>query len=240
MRTEISGLFDLDTPIGEVARACPAAIDILEHLDIEYACNGRQSLSDAAEAAGVPPILALRRVNAAAAELPLDDEPTLEDLVERVLIEHHREERQRMGVLDHILSLDVGHSDTLGRLQRLAARLEATIRQHMDREEHDLFPAVERLATASTGSAVSIARRIYVEFVEHDTIHDMLIKLRELRLRASLEGCDERITTSLLTFERQTLRHIHIENNVLLPKALEAENRLKARRDVSEEQHAHA
>ena len=225
-----SGLFDYDTPVGQIARACPATMAVLENFDIDFACSGGQSLRAAAEAAGVQCDQALQRLNATSEQGPLEPEPTLDDLVLRLLPDAHEEERARLINLSRVLAASgPARSAVHARLQRLASRLESTIRRHMEREEHDLFPAIERLAgTDPATPPVSIVRRIYVEFVEHDTIHDLLVKVRELRLRATLEGCDEKLTTALLEFERETLRHIHIENNVLLPLALEAENRLKA------------
>ena len=225
-----AGLFDAETAVGRIVRACPAAMEVFEQFDIDYACGGAQSLRAAAEAAGVPCDAVLRKLNAVATEGPLEAEPTLETLVRGVLPGSHEEERARLRSLAKVLSAAApARSAVHGRLQRLAWSLEKTLRRHMEREEHDLFPAIERLASGDpTALPGSIVRRIYVEFVEHETIHELLVKLRELRLRALLEGCDDRLISELVGLERETLRHIHMENNVLLPLALEAENRMRS------------
>ena len=66
---------------------------------------------------------------------------------------------------------------------------------------------------------------------EHDTAGDILRELRALTrdYKAPADACISYRTLyqALENFEKDLHQHIHLENNILFPKALELENRLK-------------
>ncbi|MGZ5476407.1 MAG: hemerythrin domain-containing protein, partial [Thermoanaerobaculia bacterium] len=79
--------------------------------------------------------------------------------------------------------------------------------------------------------AGSISRPLLNEFVEHDFAHERLAKIRELALRLrNVEGSDVQLLDELDELFRAVHRHIHLENNVLIPLVIDLENRLKASR----------
>lgn len=220
---------DTATPIGTIARAYPAAVDVFEQLDIDYAPRGGQSLKEACEAAGVDAETVSGAI-ASAAQRPAS-ESTIAELVHAILFEQHDHERHVMTQLADLLRRDRGTTPEVTRIHRIFTNLQKLILQHMHREERDLFPAAEKLeqlvARGELPRGSSLASRLVIEFVEHDMIDAMLHKLRELRLRAELNGAPRDLIQTLNGFERRVYRHMHLENNVLFPMALEMENRLK-------------
>lgn len=219
-----------DTPIGQIAREYPAAIDVFEELDIEYVPKGATPLGEACEAAGVEATTVIATVIAATSGPPV--EPSIGELVQVLLFEQHTRERAVMGEIEDLLRTNHQAAPEIARIRRIFENLSSLIRQHMQREERDLFPAVEALERALVDGEVprsgSLATRLWSEYVEHEMIDELLHKLRELRLRAELHGAPRILIETLDGFERRVYRHMHLENNVLFPKALEIENQLKA------------
>ena len=210
-----------DTPVGQIARQIPAAIDVFEALDIEFACKGGRALTEACEAAGVEADTVADAI-AGAAKNGAPKEPGVGELIHLLLFEQHAHERAVMTQLGDLLRRNQNATPEIARIRRIFANLEWLIREHMQREERDLFPVIETLGDEPRNG--SLASRFCIEYVEHDVIDATLHKLRELRLRADLHGAPRELIDTLEGFERRVYRHMHLENNVLFPKVLEMEN----------------
>jgi iron-sulfur cluster repair protein YtfE (RIC family) len=83
----------------------------------------------------------------------------------------------------------------------------------------------------------SLSRPLLMEFVEHDTIHEWLVKVRELGLRLRIRGADAALLERIDDLDRSVHRHLHSENNVLIPRVVDLEHRLRSRRLASAAQH---
>jgi iron-sulfur cluster repair protein YtfE (RIC family) len=105
----------------------------------------------------------------------------------------------------------------------------------MLREEKNLFPRIEELDLhPHKVRAGSISRPLLNEFIEHDIVHERIAKIRELALRLrSMEGPDVQLLDEIEELYRAVHRHIHLENNVLIPLVIDLENRLKASRQAN-------
>jgi len=213
----------LNTSVGKIARKYPEAIAVFETLDIEYACKGGRVLTEACEAAGVDAAMVADAIASVTSSPTV--EPTIARLVHEILFEQHANERKVMAHLGEVLRTHQNATPEMPRIRRIIGNLEWLILQHMQHEERDLFPAVEQIEKLPRSS--SLASRLCIEYVEHDMIDATLHKLRELRLRAELHGAPHEVIDALEGFERRVYRHMHLENNVLFPKALETENQLK-------------
>ena len=219
---------EASAPVGQIARFFPSAIAVFEAMDIEFACKGGRSLADAADAVGADLgelLAALRSV----ANEGHSMETSVADLIHTIVTDHHRIEADMIQDIEARLAKASGGGD-VARIRRIFVRLAAAIRMHMLREERELFPRIEELDLHPHRiRAGSISRPLLVEFVEHDIVHERLIKLRELTLR--LRGViDAAAVEALEHFDVLTHRHIHLENNVLIPRVIDLENRLKLTR----------
>jgi regulator of cell morphogenesis and NO signaling len=109
-------------------------------------------------------------------------------------------------------------------LARTLAGLSAELEQHMRKEEMILFPFVERGGPAPFGS---VANPIRVMEHEHDSAGQALAEMRRVTDGFTLpEGaCNtfRALYAGLEELERDLHMHIHLENNILFPKALAAE-----------------
>lgn len=218
---------DLSTPIGQIARHYPAAIPLLEAFDVEYACKGGRPLRDAALAAGVAAEELLDAVNVAAADSPPSN-GSLAELIETIVTDHHRFDEKLLQ--DVLVRASASAAPEAARIHRLVVAVRSVALAHILREERELFPRIEELELhPHRVRAGSISRPLLVEFVEHDTIHEWLVKARELGLR--LRPADPSLAEAVEALDKGVHRHLHMENNVLIPRVIDLENRMKAYRE---------
>ncbi|HSP16573.1 MAG TPA: DUF542 domain-containing protein [Thermoanaerobaculia bacterium] len=223
---------DGSTPVGQVARFFPATIAAFENFDVDYACKGGRSIADAAAAAGLSTATLLEEITTIAKQEVTTNEPTVSELVHVIVTEHHRFEAEQFRLLSAQLMLKQDDPD-VSRMRRIVADLAGSIAIHMLREERNLFPRIEELDVhPQRVRAGSISRPLLNEFLEHDMVHERLTKLRELSLRARLTNAIEPdVLNDLELLNRAIHRHMHLENNVLIPRVIELENKLKTLRN---------
>lgn len=112
------------------------------------------------------------------------------------------------------------------------AELRAELEPHLMKEEHVLFPFISQLeaGTANRHPMLGhVASPIRVMEAEHDRAWNALAMLRRLSAAYTPppDACDtfRAYYEGLATLERELRDHIHLENNVLFPRAqaIEAE-----------------
>jgi len=224
----------LDVTVAEVARSIPRSIDLFEDAAIDYCCRGASSLADAAADSGLDPkefLAAIAILPPAASDAPLSH------IVDFLIRDHENCIEQQMPSLRAMIQQAVAtHGATSPQLDRIARLFEnfaATITSHMLNEECDILPHVERLEQAQNGAiqapAVRIAQRVLAELVEHERAHGRLRTMSELALQAESDCCTIKLRRALRQFSRQLHYHVHLENNVLYPRAIAIENDLRSR-----------
>jgi len=219
--------------VGALARRHPTLIALFEALEIDYACKGGRTLRDAAAYAGHDPHQVLELVRATAGQ-PEEDNGTLAELIHQIITDHHKFASDQARVILKQLNSTVDPPEDLRRITRIFRTLSAAIDTHMLREERQLFPPIEALETHPHRVRFgSMSRPLLAEFVEHDLVHEWLVRIRELSLRlrsANYPHLD--VLDAVDTFDRDAHRHMHLENNVLIPRVVEMENRLKTEHEI--------
>lgn len=220
---------DVTTPVGQIARFYPAAVAVFEAFDVDFACKGGRSLLDAATAAGSDADAVLEAV--LESSIGKAAEGTVAELIHRIVTQHHRFETNRLRSL--LAQLESSDDSDVMRIRRIVADILESMSAHMLREERTLFPQIEELDLhPHRVRGGSVTRPLLTEFVEHDLLHERFTKLRELALRVCARRRDgaDALLGEVDTLSRDVHRHIHLENNVLIPRVVELENRLKAMR----------
>ena len=203
--------------------------------------GGGRNIVEACRAAGVRPDELSRLLDEAGAAG--DDARDfaagpLSDIIRHILDTHHvytREESARIQSLLAKVCAKHGESrPELFEVAMLFRKLDAELQPHMLKEEQVLFPYVLRLEAAAAGRAAppfapfgTVGNPVRMMMYEHDKAGDLL---RELRTAAGdFELPDEACMSfralyeALEAFERDLHQHIHLENNVLFPRAVELE-----------------
>ena len=230
--------------VREFAVELPEATRVFEKLGIDYCCGGEKPLREACLAAGVPTdkVLALleQAGNSAAGsdETPGWNSAPLSDLTAYIVTKHHvftREELPRLNqLLAKVCSVHGEKHPELRKLQVIFQGLQEELTGHMFKEEQILFPYIENLETAVThGDPVptpffgTVRNPVRMMMQEHDNAGQALRGLREAssNYRVPADGCISFRTLyqALEEFEKDLHQHIHLENNILFPRAAELE-----------------
>ena len=233
-----------ETSVARIAAQNPATVRIFQRFDIDFCCGGKRPLGEVcAEKQLTFGELrsALEAVEAAPDELPSGDAP-LSELIRLVLDKYHarlREELPRLGEMSAKVLRVHGdkHPEILPALDASFRRLREELEAHMPKEERVLFPYIEQLETleAQGGSLQgspfgTIQAPIGTMEHEHDTAARELARLRELT--AGFQPPEGACNTfrglyhGLSELDRELREHIHLENNVIFPRATELEKKL--------------
>jgi regulator of cell morphogenesis and NO signaling len=227
--------------IAELAVAMPQAVGTLEKLGIDYCCNGGRSIADACHSAGITTDELLALIPAAQNATPETDwavEP-MSSLVRFIVGTHHHYTRETLATLQHLATKvrehhGPNHSE-LSVVERLVHQLAADLVPHMLKEEQVLFPyitAVEEAAMLGSEPPMpffATARNpVRMMMLEHETAGEMLVEIRTLTANFTLppEACTSfhALYANLQAIEADLHRHIHLENNILFPRAISTED----------------
>lgn len=219
--------------IAEVARNLPHSIPVFETAGIDYCCKGARSLADAAAASGFTPEELIARLEAASPNGGHGwSERRLSELTRYLAAEHEETIRTTLGrvraAIEAAMPCDPGQ---VRRIATIFASYAASVTTHMLNEERDLFPFIEFLesasASAASGPKPRIGQRVLREFVEHEHFDDQLRTIRELTWSLGNTSAAAELRDAIERCMREVHEHIHLENNVLYPRAIELENHLR-------------
>jgi len=160
-----------------------------------------------------------------------------EKLISHIVDNHHEYVRKTIEQLSPMLAkVEMVHGNwrpELIRINQLYKALASELLTHMMKEERVLFPAILDMSSqANDGSPSfgSISNPISVMMREHDIAGDYIKQIRELTngFQTPKGACASNIVVYkvLQEFEDDLFTHIHLENNILFPRAqkLEATN----------------
>jgi regulator of cell morphogenesis and NO signaling len=235
-------MYDTTKTVREFAVEIPQATRLFETLGIDYCCGGGKSLRDACATANVSVDEVVSKLLATVKSTEPNNanwtSSELGDLVDHIVATHHVYVRQELPRLEQLLNKVVSkHSENhpeLTKVQKIFRELSAELTSHLMKEEQILFPYVKELestrkAVKGTRAACfgSVRNPIHMMEIEHDSAGDALRELRSLTngFVAPEEGCFtyQTVYRGLAEFEADLHQHIHLENNILFPRAIELE-----------------
>jgi len=233
---------DLNQTVREIAIEHPSTVRVFESFGIDYCCGGTRSLQDACERAGVPVERALALLAAVKEDSPADTAnwggATAQELIRHIVGRHHsyvRSETPRlMAMFEKVVSRHGQAHPELASIRDLFAALTEELFLHMHKEESVLFPYFERMELAAAQGAApppavfgSVEMPISRMLADHEDAGELLAKIRALstEYQAPDSACPtyRALYHGLEEFERDLHHHVHLENNILFPRALHME-----------------
>ena len=228
--------------VREIAIENPASIRVFEKFGIDYCCGGRKPLTAACAERNLDPALVLAELEGAsqagtATARDWNKEP-LGALCRHIVSAHHdyvRSELPRLGLFaQKVVARHGSDRSELPQIQQLVGAVGEELLQHLSKEEVVLFPYIrnleESLATCgprSLGCFGTVRNPIRVMMAEHDAAGALLSQIRELSSDYTPpEGACPTYRgfyQALSEFERDLHQHVHLENNILFPRAIELE-----------------
>lgn len=229
--------------VGDVVAADFRTAEVFEQFGIDFCCSGRRSLADACRAAAADPDSVACAIEALPPAIPTADDEArwpIPQLIDFIVSTHHAYVRSALPTITrHLAKLNEVHGSRHPELARVAAYFEQVrcdLEQHMMKEEQVLFPYVRELAecSESCGRTQSpfgtVENPIRMMEREHQEVGDAMRIIRGLTrgYTPPEDGCTTYVLgmAELQQFERDLHRHVHLENNVLFPAAVQIEQRL--------------
>src|SRR5262249_17015449 len=238
---------DLDATrtVRDLATEIPNATRIFERFGIDYCCGGSKPLQDACRQANIPVDEVLRSLegessagNETAGSNPDFKDALLTDLIAYILATHHGYVKQEIPRLKQLFFKVVavhgaGHPE-LAAVQRTFTGLANELTGHMMKEEMVLFPYIEKLEQARRSckpapiaSCRSTSNLVHMIELEHESAGKALeaIHLLTSSYTPPQSACFsyKTVYSALKEFEADLHEHVHLENNVLFPRAIALE-----------------
>jgi regulator of cell morphogenesis and NO signaling len=232
----------LQTTIRDIVADDFRAAAVFHRHEIDFCCKGGRSVEEACRERGISPAALMDEIDAACAPgqpgAPRFASWDPSALVSYIVSNHHTYVRESLPtLLAHTEKLAGVHGERHPELKEIARIIEAVAEEmtsHMFKEEQILFPFIvatdaarkqgQRPPLAPFGT---VANPIEMMEMEHESAGNAMARIRQLS--AGYQPPADACTTwrvclqELEAFENDLHAHVHLENNILFPKALELE-----------------
>jgi len=229
-----------ETTVRDIALEEPTAIPVLEQFGIDYCCGGKHTLAEACVKRNqdIGPVLEeleRRRQETSAAEIEWQTAP-LSDLIDHIVHKHHAFTREHLVLLRELTAkVERRHGSAhpeVYRVREALANMSAGLIHHFGCEENVLFPYIKQLDACQRSILpdvfAGIKQPVKRLMMDHDQAGDELRFLREStnNYLPPNDACTtyRALYRALEDLERDLHRHIHLENNILFPRALKLES----------------
>lgn len=233
-----------DQNIGEMVASDYRLAEVFRNYKIDFCCKGNRTLQEVCENGKLP----LEQISAEIQNLqsltpdrvseadfkswPMD---LLVDYIEK---KHHRYVVSKtpviLGYLKKICDVHGENHPELYEVFEIFSASSKDLAAHMKKEELLLFPHIRKMMRSTEEDAPmasphfgSVKNPIAMMMNEHETEGDRFLRIAELTnsYTPPVDACNTyKVTFALLeAFERDLHKHVHLENNVLFPQAVELE-----------------
>jgi regulator of cell morphogenesis and NO signaling len=207
---------------------------VFEKYGLDFCCKGKRPLADACIEKKVNTNALLSELNIALSTKTGGEQfnnMSLTELAEYIVRVHHNYVKQNAPqIFAYVTKVATKHGDRfpyMVEVYRLFAEVQEEMAQHMMKEEKILFPRIKQLEffEKPQGSIDYLEAPIEVMEHEHDHAGSLMQQIRNLS--NNYTAPDDACTTHRLTiaalkgFEEDLHQHVHLENNILFPKAIE-------------------
>ena len=227
--------------VGAIAAKDIRKAEILKAKGIDFCCGGHKTLKEAGAEAGISEA-ELQDALASVEQSPLApsqdfDRWEIDFLADYIVNTHHRYVKNSIPVIKGMaIKVAQRHGETHPELNKLARHLDDffdDLLLHLEKEEKILFPAIKERVAKNRDAAFEagippelIAQSIKLMQKEHEIAGEDLTFFRKLtnQYRLPEDACNSYtyLFEKIKEFEHDLQQHIHLENNILFPKALKA------------------
>lgn len=229
--------------LAEIVTSKPEAAVVFENYKLDFCCGGKQKLSEALknDADKLTEVTALLEKLFEDKTSPENDfnKFSLTQLVDYILENHHSYVKENLPLIQqHLDKVALKHGDAhpeMKKIKVLFDEIKRDFEQHMMKEEVILFPRIKKMeallnAGNSSNENFALQGPIDVMEYEHETAHQLLEEIKKLssNYTSPANACTTfRLSLDeLKLFENDLHRHVHLENNILFPKALKVQEEL--------------
>ena len=219
-------MISTEETVKDIAVAHPLATRVFARHSIDFCCRGGIALRSACDAKGLDAERIVKEVEVEIAgtgdTATRWENEAPDNLIDHILTTYHEPLRWELPRLqkmaDKVLAV---HGEkmpaVLNELRDIFTALRMELEDHMLKEEQTLFPMIRDGRGADAGGPIAVMEE------EHASAGVALQRLRELTndFQAPEGACATwtGLWAGLADLERQTHLHIHLENNILFPRA---------------------
>ena len=228
--------------IGSIVAEDQRAATTLSRHGIDFCCKGGRTVEDVCRAKGLDRNLLEQEIRTDLARDTRANENfrtwPLQRLVEHIEQVHHRYVETRVTIIQQYLTkLGKVHGERHPELFQIADEFDAcahAMAAHMKKEELMLFPYIVKMEKAhNAGTPIeaphfgTVNNPVRMMMHDHDAEGERFRRIEELSYGYALppDGCAtySAALLALKEFETDLHQHIHLENNILFPRAVELE-----------------
>lgn len=234
-----------DETLGELAAKDLRKAQVFKKYGLDFCCGGKKTVKEACKEKGldVTKVEAeLQQADKMPSSRPLPyNEWGLDFLADYIVNTHHSYVKKHLpdikGYADKVARVHGNRHPELLPINQLVNEVYTELMNHMVKEERILFPYIKELVAAKNNGQLlsgshfgTVQNPINMMEMEHEIVAKNLETIRELSHNYALPE-DACASYSLLyrmldEFEDDLHLHVHLENNILFPKALEIEKQL--------------
>lgn len=231
--------------IGDLVAQDYRLASIFSQHGIDFCCNGNRSIEEACKNLQLDTDLIIQQLQTTTqlSTNPSEDYNSwsLDDLADHIIETHHhyvtRKIQEILPYLQKIVDVHGPQHPELIEVQQLFLQSAADLSQHMKKEELILFPFIRKMTHTQRQNLSltapmfgTVENPIAMMHEEHDHEGERFRQMAKLTddYTPPADACNTYRTTFALLqeFEKDLHLHIHLENNILFPKAIELEKEL--------------
>ena len=231
--------------LGQIAAKDLRKAEVFKKYGLDFCCGGKKTVKEACAEKGLDVTKIeqeLQQADKALSSRPIPyNEWSLGFLADYIVNTHHSYVKKTLPELvsyaTKVASVHGQQHPELHKIKSLVDDVNAELSGHMIKEEKVLFPYIKTLVLANATEQIpqaahfgTVQNPINMMEMEHELVGKNLDYVRVLSKNYTLpeDGC---ASYSLLykmldEFENDLHLHVHLENNILFPKALDLENKL--------------
>lgn len=220
--------------LGDIVAKDLRKAEVFKKHGIDFCCGGKKTVREACEEKGVDVALVIKELSESdkltttgQRPLPYNDW-SLDFLADYIMNTHHTYVKKTMpDLVQYAAKVARVHGDRHPELHEINSLVQETMKEmaeHTIEEETVLFPYIKRLARKENSNPGDLEDQIKLRVDEHELVGNNMDKIRELSQNYTLpaDGCASYsyLFKTLDEFEEDLHVHIHLENNILFPKAI--------------------
>ncbi len=222
-----------DIQIGKIVADDFRTSSVFTDVGIDFCCGGKQSVGEACEELNLDISELERKVEDVKSE-PISHSQNFKEwdlgfLIDYIINTHHKYVVKTLPELvfytDKIASVHGEHHPELIDIAKKIAAVNVELTQHLKMEEEVLFPAIKaQLANPTDETQATITSEISRMIGEHDFAGGTFDEINRITegYKTPEDACNTYMVAfkTLEQFEDDIHIHVHLENNILYPKAM--------------------
>jgi len=233
-----------DNKIGEIVAKNFHTAQIFENLGLDFCCGGKKTINDACNEKGLNPenvINELAKVDEQSTAMQHFEKWDSDFLIDYIVNNHHAYVINAVSTIEHhlqkvVLAHGERHPEIVS-INGIFDDLKEELLNHMQKEEKVLFPYIKKMNIAIKNSLEmryppfgTVENPLRMMESEHESAGKMMSTVNKLsggyNPPKNACGTFKVLYQELKEFEQDLHVHVHLENNILFPKAIALEKQL--------------